>query len=146
MKLFGVLFAALCLAALPAIGSAQALSTEAEIFRAVCLNNAPAFDEAAVRSSAGSVTYSGGDILASGGVEVEPGRRCKVAFRIAGIPSDADVQSLAVAFAGRVGGTVQQRRSAIGGDVWYEVRVGRQKYGVEGGSVYSARYFTVARR
>jgi hypothetical protein len=108
--------------------------------------NAPSFDTAAIQAAAGSTSYNGGDILASGGVEYQAGKRCKVAFRVAGPPDDAEVQAIAAEFAQSVGGTIKAKKSAIGGDKWYEIRVNGQKFGVEGGVSNGSRYFTIVRR
>ena len=146
MRAAPLLLAALTFWSAPHAASADSLSEEGAIFRDVCLTTAPALSEASVRSAVASVTYSKGDILTSAGVQFEPGRRCKVAFAVPGAPSDAEVRTLAAEFAARIGGTLRQKKSAIGGDIWYEVRAGREKFGIEGGRTGNAQYFTLARR
>ena len=43
-------------------------------------------------------------------------------------------------------GKLRLKKSAIGGARWYEIRVGRVKYGIEGGVSSGARYFTISKR
>ncbi|MDD8022320.1 hypothetical protein [Paenirhodobacter sp. CAU 1674] len=125
---------------------AQAASQEAEIFKSICIQNAPAFDSSTIERATAATRYSGGDIIQTGGVAYQPKRSCKVAFPIAGDPDQAEVQAIASQFAARTGGTVRARKSAIGGAVWFEVRIGSVKYGIEGGSDHGIRYFIIAKR
>ncbi|MPL74169.1 hypothetical protein SDC9_19979 [bioreactor metagenome] len=126
--------------------TAQAASAEAAIFESVCLQNAPAFEQSAVERAAMAVRYKGNGILRQGGVSFRPNDFCKVALPVAGKPDDAEVQALAARFAAQTGGTVRPRKSAIGGALWFEVRIGSIKYGIEGGSASNARYFIIAKR
>jgi hypothetical protein len=138
------LLALMLAAAGPAL--AGGMSEEGRIFHQVCLANAPELGQAAIEEAARSVRYKGGSVLGAGGVEYEPGKRCKTAFPVSGGPDDKEVERMAVEFAPRLNGKLRLKKSAIGGARWYEIRVGRVKYGIEGGVSSGARYFTISKR
>lgn len=137
---------ALMLSAAAGPALAQDMSEEGRIFDQVCLANAPELAQPAIEQAARTVQYKGGSVLGAGGVQYEPGRRCKTAFPVSGGPDDKEVERMAVKFASRLNGEVRLKKSVIGGARWYEIRVGRVKYGIEGGVSSGARYFTISKR
>lgn len=124
---------------------ATGLSPEGEIFRSVCLANAPAFEGYTVESAARRALNAATSIRGMG-LEYASGRSCKINFTGAGMPSDAEIASLATSFAARNGGSVRARRSAIGGAKWYEVKIGRAKYGIEGSARRGVAFLMIAER
>ena len=140
-----VLLASALILSVSSAAMASDVSREAQIFKEVCLNNAPAFSESAISSAANRTVYASSNIRGAG-VEYREGQTCKVAFAGSFSPSDDEIKRMALHFSKRIGGTVYARKSAIGGDRWYEVRVGRKKYGVEGGHRNGVAYFTIAKR
>ena len=128
----------------------SSLSKYSQVFVNVCLQHAPALNEAAIAQSTRQERFETDNILAGAGVAVRNGQSCNLRIGGAGTrfpaPSDAEVQSLAVWYAKRVGGTVKRKKSAIGGAVWYEVRVGRKKYGVSADVTRGTLSYWVSKR
>ncbi|MFW8635786.1 hypothetical protein [Cribrihabitans pelagius] len=120
-------------------------SREADIFREVCINNAPVLEQYAIESAAQTTVYSANSIRGAG-AEYDPGRYCRVSFAGAASPSQAEILSIASGFAGKTGGVARLRKSAIGGGKWYEVKIGRTKFGIEGGARGGVAYYTISKR
>ncbi|WHP68972.1 hypothetical protein [Phaeobacter inhibens] len=120
-------------------------SREAEIFRQVCANNAPALEEYAIEYAARATIYSAKNIRGAG-VAYDAGKSCRVNFGGAPAPADATIQSIAADLARNTGGSLRARKSAISGSKWYEVKIGRTKFGIEGGARGGVAYYTIAKR
>ena len=120
-------------------------SREAKIFGQVCANNAPALEAYAIEHAARATIYSAKNFRGAG-VAYDAGESCRVNFGGAPAPADATIQSIAVDFARKTGGSLRARKSAIGGSKWYEVKIGRTKFGIEGGARGGVAYYTNAKR
>lgn len=153
MKFFKPLFilGILPILAFPMSASAQSgFSEYSQIFINVCLQHAPSLDEGKIAGSVAQERFNAPGALAGASVGVRNGRSCNL--RIGGgsariiPPPDNEIQRLAVWYAQRIGGEVRRKRSAIGGAIWYEVRSGRTKYGVEASMDKGVLSYWVSRR
>ena len=110
MNKLSTLIVASALAVLPALGAARADTAEnLRIFRDVCLANAPALNDAAIRRAAESVTMSAsGGMIGIGTADWRPGQQCRSGSNASGNkapPSVAEFEALVVETFNRLGGS-----------------------------------------
>jgi len=153
MKILRVILVlgSLSLLGLPISVRAQSGFSEfSQIFINVCLQHAPALNEGNISRSIAQEKFNARNSLAGASVGVRNGKSCNLRIGGGGTriapPPDEEIQRLAVWFAQRINGEVRRKRSAIGGDVRYEVRSGRAEYNVEASVTRGVLSYWVSRR
>lgn len=125
-------------------------SEYSQVFINVCLQHAPALNEGNISRSVAQEKFNARNTLAGASVGVRNGKSCNLRIGGGGTrfapPSDEEVQRLAFWYAQRIGGEVRRKRSAIDGDVWYEVRSAQAKYSVEASATRGVLSYWVSRR